>query len=81
VVLEYDQLRHAGYPELPSLIDDHGRVFRNLLLNDEEALMELLYIEEPRNYQLGYAIHSLNEVLVMGDEVLLAGLAAEQKEI
>ena len=81
VVLEYDRLRHAGYPELDRLIGEHERVFRDLLLNDEEALMEMLYIEEPRHYRVGYAIHALNEALVLGDRVLLAGLAVEQAEI
>ncbi len=81
VVQEYDQLRHAGYPGLRQLIDEHARVFHDLLLNDEEALMEMLYIDEPRHYRIGYAIHSLNEVLVLGDQVMLAGLAVEQEEI
>lgn len=81
MVLEYDRLRHAGYPPLEELISDHSDALRGLLLGDAAALLELLFMDEPRHYDRGYAVHSLNEVAVLEDRLIFAGLALEQEEI
>ena len=81
VVLEYDRLRHAGYPDLLELITSHRDTVRSLLLSDAPALMELIHMEEPRHYDAGYAVHGLHEVVVLENRIILAGLAIEQEEI
>ena len=81
VVIEYDQLRHAGYPQLTELLSDHPAVLRNLLLGDDTVVLGLIGPPEPSHYRNAYAVHSLNEVLVLEDRVILTGLAVEQREI
>ena len=81
MVLEYDPLRHAGYPTLEDLIDEHAPVLRNLLLNDDAVLMDLIQVEEPKYYDVGYAVHGLHEILIRDDRITLVGVAVEQDEI
>lgn len=81
MVLEYDRLRHAGYPDLETLICDHADALRGLLLGDTQALLECVFMAEPRHYERGYAVHALNEVVVLEDRLILAGIALEQEEI
>ncbi len=81
MVLEYDQLRHAGYPSLQELISEHPLTLRNLLLGDENVLLDLIQVEEPKYYDVGYAVHGLHEVLIRDGRIVLAGLALEQDEI
>lgn len=75
VVLEYDQLRHLGYPGLDELLGSHPQTLRNLLVGDDAALLELIYLDEPGDYARGYSVHSLNEVVFDGGNVRLVGIA------